>query len=80
VAQIYPWALGSLLSPLTDRRATVEVFLLSSTRVRKTFYKRQTCLDAVNIFRLVCTVLEPAEPLERNSILITWLALLSLFS
>jgi hypothetical protein len=32
VAQLYPWALGSLLSPLTTRRATVEVFWPGSTR------------------------------------------------
>jgi hypothetical protein len=33
VSQLYSWALGSLLSPLTTRRATVKVFLPASTRV-----------------------------------------------
>jgi hypothetical protein len=34
VAQLYPRALGSLLSPLATRRATVEVFWPACTRVR----------------------------------------------
>jgi hypothetical protein len=33
VAQLYSWGLGSLLSPLTTRRVTVEVLYPSSTRV-----------------------------------------------
>jgi hypothetical protein len=33
VAQIYPRALGSVLSPLTTRWATVEVILINNTNV-----------------------------------------------
>jgi hypothetical protein len=77
-----PWALGSLLSPLTTRRATVEVFKLASTLGLKTRSKSKSCYDwrSVSQYVLVSSPLWNLWPDVTSCLKVAVLSLLGALS